>query len=158
MQVKIRPMVGDDRTEIVKILRAIPEFTPSEVEVATELIDLYLQHGTDSDYHILVAEAGSRPAGYICYGPTPMTDGTWDIYWIAVSAERQNRGIGRKLLSAAEAKIKKADGRLILIETSSKEEYEKTRRFYRNQSYEQITRIPDFYSPGDDKLVLRKVL
>lgn len=158
MQVKIRPMVGDDRTEIVKILHATPEFTPSEVEVATELIDLYLQHGTDSDYHILVAEADSKPVGYICYGPTPLTEGTWDIYWIAVAADRQNIGIGRKLLTAAEVKIKKMDGRLILIETSSKNEYEKTRSFYRSCSYEQVTRVPDFYAPGDDRLVFQKRL
>lgn len=151
-------MNNNDELEIIKILYATPEFTPAEVKVAEELIKLHLQHGTASGYHTLVAEADLTPAGYICYGPTPLTEGTWDIYWIAVAANRQHRGIGHALLAEAETRITKAGGRLILIETSSKSEYEKTRRFYGDQGYEQIARIPDFYTPGDDKLVLRKVL
>ncbi|MFC1920113.1 GNAT family N-acetyltransferase [Chloroflexota bacterium] len=156
MAVTIRPIKGDDKSGIMKILRATPEFTPDEVIVAEELIDLYLQHGTDSDYHILVANDNQTPAGYICYGPAPLTEGTWDIYWIAVDPDRQNQGTGRALLTNAEDEIIEAKGRLVLIETSSKTEYEKTRNFYRVMNYELIARIPDFYSPGDDKLVLQK--
>ncbi len=151
-------MAAGDKPEIMKILDATPEFTNEEVKVAEELIDLYLQYGTGSDYHILVAETDSIPAGYICYGPTPLTKGTWDIYWIAVNAERQNHGIGRSLLSNAEDEIEKTRGRMILIETSSKEQYKKTRQFYKDQGYEQVTRVPDFYAPGDDKLVFQKRL
>jgi len=151
-------MAGDDKAVIMKILSSTPEFTPAEVKVAEELIDLYLKHGTGSDYHILVAKAELELAGYICYGPTPLTQGTWDIYWMAVAKDMQQRGIGHALMANAENRITKASGRLILIETSSKAEYEKTRRFYRNQYYEQIACIPDFYSPGDDKLVFRKVI
>jgi ribosomal protein S18 acetylase RimI-like enzyme len=158
MTIKIRPMVMDDKAEIVKMLHITPEFTTAEVEVAEELIDLNLQHSTASGYHILVAEADLTPAGYICYGPTPLTEGTWDIYWIAVDADKQRRGIGSALLTNAENEIKEAGGRLVLIETSSRAEYEKTRRFYSNQQYEQIACIPDFYTPGDDKIVLKKSL
>jgi ribosomal protein S18 acetylase RimI-like enzyme len=158
LTIKIRPMVAGDKAEIMKILHATPEFTPEEVKVAGELIDLYLQYGTNSEYYLLVADDKSSSIGYICYGPTPMTEGTWDIYWIAVASDRQNKGIGRALLTASEEDIKKKNGRLILIETSSKNEYEKTRGFYRARNYESIACIPDFYSPGDDKLLLRKVL
>jgi ribosomal protein S18 acetylase RimI-like enzyme len=156
--IKIRPMVSNDRAEIMKILHATPEFTPAEVKVAEELIDLYLQHGTASDYHIQVARVVSNTAGYICYGPTPLTEGTWDIYWIAVAADRQGRGIGHALMAEAEAEISRAGGRLVLIETSSKAGYEKARNFYKSRNYELIASIPDFYTPGDDKLVLQKRL
>jgi len=156
--VKIRPMIDKEKAEVMKILLTTPEFTISEVEVAEELIDSYLEYDTTSGYHILVAEVAQTPAGYICYGPTPLTEGTWDIYWLAVAFRRQRQGIGRTLLAAAEDRIRETYGRLILIETSSRVEYERTRLLYGSQGYDIISRIPDFYSPGDDKIVFQKSL
>ena len=158
MVVNTRPMTKEDKAVIAGILQVTREFTPTEVKVALELIDLYLECGTSSDYHILVAEVDNTPAGYICFGPTPLTEGTWDIYWMAVDPHKQRQGIGRRLLNDAEGSISKVQGRLILIETSSKPEYEKTRKFYESCDYEIIARIPDFYAPGDDKLVFQKVV
>ena len=142
----------------MQILEATPEFKPGEVVVAEELIDYYLSDPVGSGYPILVAEINSKVVGYICLGPTPLTEGTWDIYWIAVAREEQGNGIGTALLASAEEKIKEAKGRLIFVETSSKPEYDKTRNFHRSRGYELICQIPDFYAPGDDKLILRKRL
>jgi ribosomal protein S18 acetylase RimI-like enzyme len=128
------------------------------VAVAEELIDSYLNDPSGSGYHILVAEVDSTVTGYICYGPTPLTEGTWDIYWVAVSREKQGRGIGSALMKSAEKEIVKAKGRLAIIETSSTPAYEKTRNFHLRQGYEVICCIPDFYTPGDDKLILQKRL
>jgi ribosomal protein S18 acetylase RimI-like enzyme len=162
MKAKIRPMRRRDKPAIMKLLAATPEFKPSEVAVAEELIDGYLKSPSLSGYYVLVAEAKpllvSFPVGYICYGPTPLTKGTWDIYWMAVSQKKQSRGIGGALLASVEAEIKKARGRLVLIETSSTPKYERTRRFYRRYGYEAACRLADFYAPGDDKLIFQKVL
>jgi len=128
------------------------------VAVAEELIDSYLEDPSSSGYHILVAEVDSTVTGYICYGPTPLTEGTWDIYWIAVAREKQGQGIGSALMKSAEKEIGRAKGRLAIIETSSTPAYEKTRNFHLSQGYEVICRIPDFYVPGDDKLILQKRL
>jgi GNAT superfamily N-acetyltransferase len=151
-------MSGEDRPRITKILRDTPEFKPSEVAVAEELIDCYLDDPSGSGYHILVAEVDSTVEGYICYGPTPLTEGTWDIYWVAVSREKQGQGIGSALMRSAEKEILKAEGRLSIIETSSTPAYEKTRNFHLSHGYEIIARVPDFYVPGDDKLILQKRL
>lgn len=142
----------------MKILRITPEFKPSEVVVAEEVIDSYLRDPDGSGYYTLVAELDSAIVGYICYGPAPLTEGTWDIYWMAVAADKQGKGTGRTLLAHAEDRIREAQARLIVIETSSKTGYEKTRRFYLSHGYEEISRIPDFYAPGDDKLILQKRL
>jgi GNAT superfamily N-acetyltransferase len=155
---KIRPMTRNDKSAVILMLRNIPEFKPAEVEVAEEVIDSYLDDSIRSGYHIFVAEDGSSIAGYICYGPTPLTEGTWDIYWLAVAPDKQNQGIGKTLLNFAEDKIKGTKGRLSIIETSSKPEYEATRRFHQAQGYEMACRIADFYAPGDDKLVFQKRL
>jgi ribosomal protein S18 acetylase RimI-like enzyme len=142
----------------MQILRDTPEFKPSEVVIAEEVIDSYLNDPVNSGYSVLVAEDGAAIVGYICYGPTPLTDGTWDLYWQAVIREKRGQGIGSTLMKAAEGEIRKAKGRLALIETSSTPAYEKTRRFHFGQGYEIIARIPDFYSPGDDKIILQKRL
>ena len=155
---RIRPMTGDDKAALMGILRDISEFLPAEVVVAEEVLDAYLADGQASGYHVMVAEVGSSVVGYVCYGPVPLTEGTWDIYWLAVAPKRQGQGIGSALLARAEDGARAANGRLALIETSSKPEYEKTRRFHRSRGYEVVCRIADFYAPNDDRLVLQKRL
>ena len=158
MNINIRPISTSDRTDLLKILKNTPEFRASETVIAEELIDCCLREGEKSGYCILVAEDNGEVLGYVCYGCTPLTENTWDVYWEAVSRKRRGQGIGGKLLKAAEKEIRKAKGRLALIETSSTPAYERTRRFYHRCGYEEIARVPDFYEPGDDKIILRKRL
>ena len=149
-------MTIGDKAAVIQLLRNTPEFKPFEIAVAEEVIDDYLQNPTDSGYYALVALVDSEVIGYICYGPTPLTDGTWDIYWIAVSPIFQRLGIGKALLLSVEKQCQKASGRIIVIETSSTMHYEKSRRFYISQGYELVSQIKDFYTIGDDKLIFRK--
>jgi ribosomal protein S18 acetylase RimI-like enzyme len=151
-------MAKTDKSSVTKLLRDTPEFKPAEVVVAEEVINSYLANPQGSGYYASVAESDSAVVGYICYGPAPLTEGTWDVYWIAVVPEEKGRGTGSALLAYAEDKIKGAKGRLIVIETSSQAGYERTRRFYQKHAYETIARIPDFYAPGDDKITLQKRL
>lgn len=147
-----------DRTALLSILKNTPEFKYSEIVIAVELIDACLRDNKKSGYYVLVAEENQEVVGYVCYGPTPLTDGTWDIYWEAVSRSKRGQGIGRTLLKAAEREIQKAGGRLALVETSSTPAYSKTRQFYDRHGYDEIARVPDFYEPGDDKIILRKLM
>jgi len=154
--INIRAMNQEDKPSIMQILRSTAEFKRSEVIVAEEVIDSHLSDSYRSGYHILVAELNSTIAGYICFGPTPLTEGTWDIYWMAVAPDKQRKGVGSALLESAEKSIREAEGRLAIIETSSTPAYEKTKHFHLGHGYEIIARIPDFYAPGDDKLTLQK--
>ena len=156
MDVRIRPMNAADKTAVMIILNNTPEFPPSDVVVAEELIDSYLHDPSGSGYHIVVSEDDYAIAGYACYGPTPLTEGTWDLYWIAVEHSRQGQGIGGALMEFVEGWIREEKGRMLLIETSSKPDYEKTRNFYHNFGYEEVCCIPDFYTPGDSKVVFIK--
>ena len=151
-------MSKEDKPILIEILRDTPEFKPSEIVIVEEVIDDCLKDPVNSGYYTLVSEDDSGVAGYISYGPTPLTEGTWDLYWEAVAQEKRGQGIGSALMQAAEKEIRKAEGRLALIETSSTPAYEKTRRFHLGLGYDIIARIPDFYSPGDDKLILQKRL
>ena len=158
MGINIRAMNQEDKPSIMQILRSTAEFKRSEVIVAEEVIDSYLSDSYRSGYHILVAELNSTIAGYICFGPTPLTEGTWDIYWVVVAPDKQRKGVGSALLESAEKSIRETGGRLAIIETSSTPAYEKTRHFHIRYGYEVIGCITDFYAPGDDKLILQKRL
>jgi len=154
----IRVMTEKDKPGVIQILNATPEFNPAEVTVAEEVIDSYLDDPDRSGYYVLVAELDSTIVGYICFGPAPMTEGTWDLYWAAVAPDKQGEGIGSALFQTAEKNIRETTGRLAIIETSSMPMYDKTRRFHNHQGYKVIACIPDFYRPGDDKLILQKRL
>jgi GNAT superfamily N-acetyltransferase len=152
----IRPMNKRDKPVASRILKNTPEFTPAEVDLAEEVMEAYLYNPAGSGYYILVAVIDTQVAGYVCYGPTPITEGTWDVYWIAVERSLQGQGVGKKLMAAAEDEIKKAGGRLILVETSSKPGYEKTNLFYQRIGYIEACRIKDFYMIGDDQVIYEK--
>jgi ribosomal protein S18 acetylase RimI-like enzyme len=154
----IRPMASKDKPIIMDILRNIREFAPDEVVVAEEVIDAYLGSPSGSGYHVFVAEVDSAVAGYVCYGPTPLTKGTWDVYWVAVDTGAQGQGIGAALMAFSEGKIRESQGRLVIVETSGRPDYDNTRRFYKSRDYKVAARIADFYAPGDDKLILEKRL
>ena len=158
MTVNIRRMSPEDKTALMKILENTPEFKPHEVVVAEEVIDAYLESPDTSGYGILAAEVDKKLAGYISYGPTPCTVGTWDVYWIAVDRAVRGRGIGKALDEKVDEIIRQADGRIIMIETSSTPLYDNTRNFYLGRGYRIVARIPDFYAPGDDMIIMQKRL
>jgi ribosomal protein S18 acetylase RimI-like enzyme len=127
------------------------------VEVAIELVDLALQPN-NRDYTILVADRDGTLVGYICYGPTPMTEGTYDLYWIASDPTVRGQGVGASLISGMEADLRRRKARLIRVETSATEAYGPTRGFYASMKYTEEARIRDFYKVGDDLIMLSKRL
>ncbi len=157
--VKIRKMISQDRDIIFDIIAKTNMFTQAEIDVAMELIDIFLTKKDQKDYIIYVAEnKGKEVVGYVCYGPTPATEGTFDLYWIAVSPNMQGKGVGKELLSFTENNVLKQNGRLIIIETSSQPKYQPTQQFYIKNKYLIEARIKDFYRPGDDRLIFLKRL
>jgi len=153
-----RPLEPDDRDAVAYILERVRIFSEQEQKIALELIDAWLKSGEASDYvcWVLADEAGVR--GYVCLGPTPMTDGTFDLYWIAVDPTAQGRGYGQALIELAEHEARARGGRLLLIETASHDAYASTIRFYERAGYELVSTIRDFYKKGDDKLTFAKAL
>jgi ribosomal protein S18 acetylase RimI-like enzyme len=153
----IRPIAGRDREPLAALIRRIETFSPQEVEVAIELVDITLTAGT-KDYTILVADRGGQLVGYVCYGPTPMTEDSYDLYWIASAPEVRGQGVGAALVSGMEGDLRRRKGRLIRVETSATEAYGPTRGFYASMKYGEEARIRDFYKVGDDLIILTKRL
>lgn len=131
-------------------------FREAEVATAVELLDEALDG--DDDYRFLGAFDGPELVGYACYGPTPDTVGTFDLYWIAVDRTRQGTGIGTQLVSAVERRLTAEGCRLIVVETSSRADYAATRGFYEARGYGKTATIPGYYAPGDDLVIYTKDL
>ena len=154
----IRPLESRDRSTVSGIVQAVGNFSPEEIQTALELVDAALADGESSGYLCWVLEDEEGVRGYLCLGPTPLTDGTYDLYWIAVHPSVQGRGYGRALTQFAEEETKVRGGRMLLIETASQDAYGATVRFYERAGYELVSRISDFYKVGDDKLTFAKRL
>ena len=156
---KIRPLLEKDRAKLLSILIKTRAFTSAEIDVAMELIDIVLKDHIQKDYQIdCVGEDEDLAIGYICYGPTPMTRGTFDLYWIAVDPDFQEQGVGSKLLGFLDERVKVRGGRMILADTSTIPQYEKTQRFYVKNGFQEVARIPDYYHSGNDRITFCKRL
>lgn len=155
----IRPLIKEDRDKIEQILIKTNNFNEDEISVAIELIDVYLNNKDQKDYEIFTdADESNNVNGYICIGPRPLTEGTYDLYWIAVNPEIQSKGVGSGLVKYIEEHIKNLNGRLILIDTSGKDSYEKERKFYEKNNYQKLVEIKDFYRVNDSLVVYGKYI
>ncbi len=151
----LRNLTARDRVRIEEITRAVGVFREDEISVALEVFD---GAAADSpDYIALGAELEGDLCGWICWGPTPCTIGTFDLYWMAVDPALQGSGVGTALLQAMEQRLAGV-ARLIVVETAGRADYERTRAFYEARGYGAVSRIPDFYAPGDDQVVYVKVM
>ncbi len=156
---KIRPLAQSDRERLHSMLIDTQVFTPGEIEVAMELIDTVLKDSNQEDYKIhCMANNEDQAIGYICYGPVPMTQEVFDLYWIVVDPRFQGQGIGSKLLHFLEGVVRERKGRMILIDTSSIPEYEKSQKFYVRHGFQEVARVPDYYHPGNDRITFCKTI
>lgn len=148
----------DDIAKVRALVAKTGMFSPAEIEIAAELVETRLEKGEGSGYRFLMARSGGHLLGYACYGPTPGTEGRFDLYWIAVDPDHQGLGLGRRLLAHVETTLRAEGGERLYVETSSTPRYEPTRAFYRAQGFVEAARIEDFYRAGDDKVVTVKML
>jgi ribosomal protein S18 acetylase RimI-like enzyme len=162
--IHIASLQSQHRLQIEEIVRATAVFNEDEIGVALELFDEGVTDGINesaasgSDYEFVGAFDGDVLIGYACFGATPSTDRTYDLYWIAVHPSSQRSGAGAALMSEVERRLDKRRARLVIIETSSRDSYAATRRFYEKRCYEETARLRDYYAPGDDRIVLSRRL
>ena len=176
---RVECLAPEHRARVAEIVRATGMFSDDEIAVAVELFDEWRRDEVRGERHEVPATAQAvdsslRPpssyrflgafapdgalVGYACYGPTPATDRTHDLYWIAVDPRTQGTGAGTRLLAAVERRLGDDAGRLLVVETSGRAQYAPTRAFYLRRGYTEVARVRDFYAPGDDRIVFTKRL
>ena len=165
----LEPLRAEDRSRVKDILVATGAFGSEEIAVALELFDS-VDHvdpdiraeGQDfassgnagQDYEFVGArDDEGMLLGYACVGPTPSTDGTYDLYWLAVAPGAQGRGVGRQLVAFLEQRLSARGARMLVAETSSRADYARTREFYHRAGFAEAARVRDFYAPADDRII-----
>ncbi len=163
-ELRVFPVAAGHRGRIAELLAATGVFSDSEMAVALELFDEAISApvaspGTQPDYNFLGAfTSRGELAGFACYGPAPDTDGTFDLYWLAVDPSLAGNGAGTLLLSEVEQRLRSSDARLVVAETSSRDDYESARWFYARRGYTEAGRVCDFYAWSDDRIIFTKRL
>jgi GNAT superfamily N-acetyltransferase len=130
-------------------------FREEEIPVALEVFTATA--AANDTYEGLGADADGALVGWASWGPTPGTDGTFDLYWIVVDPAWQGFGVGTALLLEMEHRVA-SRARLVVVETAGRPDYAATRAFYEARGYAAVSVIPDFYAPGDDKVTFVKRL
>jgi D-alanine-D-alanine ligase len=173
-------VLPDDAEAVRRLVAATGFFSAEEVVIAGELVTEHLAKGDASGYfYVFADESGPEAdgpeaegpatggkndgpqrslAGYACYGPTPGTADSFDLYWIAVAPKAQGQGLGGQILARAEADMAARGARGIYVETSSRGQYLPTREFYEKHGYAVRARLDGFYQAGDDKIIYNKRL
>jgi ribosomal protein S18 acetylase RimI-like enzyme len=153
----IRPATSDDTSALIALAEASVPFEPNETD---ELLQLLTQHfdsnGNSRDFWLTDDDNGLVGVAYVA--PERMTEGTWNLYLIAVHPDRQQQGRGKVLLEHVEQMLANRGERVLLVETSGTEDFEYVRTFYRKSGYTEEARIRDFYAAGVDKIVYLKSL
>lgn len=120
------------------------------------MLAAYLKGEKPAEIWLTYTEA--EPVAIAYCAPEPMTEGTWNLYLIAVHADYQSGGRGAALMAYVERQLAEQGQRVLLVETSALPEYARTRAFYHRIGYIEEARIRDFYQAGEDKVVFWKSL
>jgi GNAT superfamily N-acetyltransferase len=151
-------VIENDPDTIESIVRSSGFFYEDEIPIARELAEETLKQGDASGYKFVFAEEDGNTLGYAAYGFIDGTDGSYDLYWIAVRDDLRGKGIGKAILEQVMIVLQKENGRQLIAETSSLEKYLPTRAFYLRHEFSLVATIPDFFRVGDDKVFyVRKV-
>ncbi|MBK6423202.1 MAG: GNAT family N-acetyltransferase [Gemmatimonadetes bacterium] len=169
---RLRDLTSADAVRILDITRATGVFREEELAIADEVFhDAVAPAGPSGGppagawggshatrpYYALGAEVDGELMGWICWGKTPCTEGTWDLYWLAVDPAAYRRGVARALVAEMEGRLA-GMARLIAVDTSGRPDYGPTRDFYEAVGYAAVARVPGFYAPGDDQVIFTKAL
>jgi ribosomal protein S18 acetylase RimI-like enzyme len=157
MEHVIHTAAETDGPQIQDITARAGVFSEEEIDSVRVMWTEYLTSGPKgSGYNFIVHREGDQVLGYAIYGYRDLTEGVYDLYWIAVDPNARRKSVGRELITACENAVREDGGRMLIAETSGTPHYESTRKFYFGMGYQDEAIIKDFYSTGDDLVIFVK--
>ena len=158
MAIVSKGIEANDLKGIESILRSTGFFYEFEIEIALFLADETIKTGDESGYFWMKVIDENDIIAFANYTKNSFSVHSWDLYWIAVHRDSQNKKLGSILLKAVEDDIRNSGGKILWLDTSGRPLYGPTERFYRNNGYILQASFKDFYAPGDPKQVYSKIL
>lgn len=153
----IRPITAAD-IDAVLVVAAETGFESGELEVLQTQIEWGVSGELGEGHHWVADEVDGRLTTVACFAAEQLADRVWNLLMLAVAEGCQRQGKGAAMLRHVEAELREQGQRLLLTETSATDDFIGARDFYRKNGYEEEARIRDYYEPGDDKIVFRKLL
>jgi ribosomal protein S18 acetylase RimI-like enzyme len=154
----IRPIEPADTAALVVVCEKAGVFSSDELAVLVKLFDDYHATNAKSGHQALTYDEGGTLIGVVYLTPKEMTDRTWELLMIMVDGSRQGQGVGASMLRTVEDTLRGSNGRMLLVETMSISEFERTRQFYRKNGYAEVAQVPDYYAAGVGKTTFTKLL
>jgi ribosomal protein S18 acetylase RimI-like enzyme len=151
----IHAVQSADNEAVIALAEASGLFNAEGLEQIQERLTTYL-NGSNEDIWLLASD--EQPMGVLYCTPEPMTSGTWNILMLLVHPNAHGQGYGRALIAHIEELVAVRKARLLIVETSGVEDFERTRSFYAQCGYTEEARIRNFYAASDDKVVFVKSL
>jgi ribosomal protein S18 acetylase RimI-like enzyme len=153
----IRLTTPDDTNKLLDLAEATGLFELNQIEELDQMLGQYFSDEINTE-GLWFTDDENELVGVVYVAPERMTEGTWNLYLIAVHPDYQRKGRGAALLNYVEQMLAERGERVLLVETSGLEDFEYVRTFYRKSGYEEEARIREFYKAGDDKIIFRKAL
>ncbi len=151
----VREFIITDKDSVYEIISTTKNFNDKDKKVAVDLIETYIENKYEGSYvECLIKD--EKVIGFIYYEEAPLCEGVFEIYYVAIAPDERGKGYGKLFFNDLETRLKKKGLRIILLETSSIEEYLPTIKFYESIGYKAVGRIKDYYKLGDDKLTYEK--
>jgi GNAT superfamily N-acetyltransferase len=151
--IEIRATRAEDASAIFALAESETLFNHQDYTTVKELFDDYIQRSDHNGYYFLSAMKDDQLTGFACYGPTPLTEGTFDLYWIDVGDRWKGKGIGKQLMAAVLEAVRVTGGRLMVLDTSGRPDFAPTRAFYERSGFHRTATVPDYYAAGDDLVI-----
>ena len=150
----IRTTKAADTAAILALANAAIGFEPDEQAELSATLDQHIA-GNSAAFWLTDEDKGEIIVAAYC-APEAMTNGTWNLLFIAIHPDHQGQGRGKALMEFVEQHLAAQGDRLLLVETLAS--FEDTRAFYKRCDYEEEARIRDYYAQGQDKIIYRKML
>ena len=148
----IRKPTSADLPAIKLVLADTDLFPP---EMLDDMIAPFM-NGADDERWLVCETEADGVVGFSYTRLEALTEGVWNLLAIGFRAEHQGSGFGSRLIEEVEQSL--AGERLLLVETSSLDDFENTRHFYNSRGYSQEAVIADYWAEGDDKIIFCKRL
>ncbi|GAB5521714.1 MAG: N-acetyltransferase [Rhodothermales bacterium] len=151
----IRPVTATDEASLMTLAEQSGLFAPDHLAVVQETLTAYLS-GTDDA--LWFTTDTTEPFGVLYCAPEVMAEGVWNGLMLIVHPDSHGQGIGTQLMQHAEQILTAQGARLLLVETSSLDDFERARRFYAKLGFSEEARIAHYYAEDDAKVVFAKRL